>query len=89
MDTDLDRLNFYRAFHSFRQAKIANGGLILGLSRFSLLPQLPYKMMLDSKVVKIDSKIIIRDTFCSILIGFRHMPIFFNDPAAFVNVVHS
>jgi hypothetical protein len=41
------------------QAKIANGGLVLGSSHFSILLQLPYKMMLDSKVVKIDSKIII------------------------------
>ena len=31
---------------------------------FSTAPQQPYKMMLNSKVVKIDSKII-RDTFCS------------------------
>jgi len=49
----------YRAFHRFGQAKIANGGLVLGSSQFSLLPQLPYKMVLDSKVVKIESKIII------------------------------
>jgi hypothetical protein len=29
------------------------------LSQFSILPQLPPKILLDSKVVKIDSKIII------------------------------
>ena len=46
-------------FHRFGQAKIANDGLVSGLSRFSILPQLPYKMMLDSKLVKIDSKLII------------------------------
>ena len=47
---------YYRAFRRFGRAKIANGGLVLGLSQFSLLP---YKMMLNSKVVKIDSKIIL------------------------------
>jgi len=49
----------YRAFHGFGQAKFADGGLILGLSQFAQLPQLPLKMMLDSKKIKIDSKIII------------------------------
>ena len=43
--------DFYRAFHRFGQAKIAHGGLVLGSSQFSLLHQ---KMMLASKVVKID-----------------------------------
>jgi hypothetical protein len=38
------------------QAKFPNGGLILGSSQFSILPQLPLKMMLNSKVVKIDTK---------------------------------
>ena len=42
--TDLDKLKFIS---------------ILGLSQFSILPQLPQKIMLASKVVKIDSKIII------------------------------
>ncbi len=42
----------YRAFHGFVQAKFAYG-LVLGPSQFSLLLQLP------QKVVKIDSKIII------------------------------
>jgi len=31
----------YRVFHKFRQAKFAYGGLVLGSSPFSLLPQLP------------------------------------------------
>ncbi len=48
----------YRAFHGFGQAKIAYGGLILGWSQFTILPQLPLKTMLGIKVVKIDSKII-------------------------------
>ncbi len=29
---------FYRAFHAFGQSKLGYGGLILGLSKFSLLP---------------------------------------------------
>jgi len=33
----------YRAFHRFGQAEFAYVGLILCSSRFSLLPQLPYK----------------------------------------------
>ena len=47
---DLDTINL---------VKICTGGLVLGLSKFPLLPQLPQKMMLVSKVVKSDSKIII------------------------------
>ncbi len=47
----------YRALHGFGQAKIAYGNSILGLSQFTLLPQLSSKMMLGLKVVKIDSKI--------------------------------
>jgi hypothetical protein len=39
-------------FHQFRQSKFANDGLILSLSQFSLLPQLPKKAELASKVVK-------------------------------------
>jgi hypothetical protein len=49
----------YRGFHGFGQAIFAYGGTVLGLSQFTLLPQLPLKTMLDLKVVKIDSKIII------------------------------
>ena len=51
--------NCYRAFHRFGQAKFAYGGPVLGSSQFLQLPQLPQKMKLASKVVKIDSKIII------------------------------
>jgi hypothetical protein len=46
-------------FQGFSKAKSANGGSILSLSQFLILPQLPRKIMLASKVVKIDSKIII------------------------------
>jgi len=47
----------YRAFHRFGQAKFPDGGLALGSSQFSILPQLHQKTMLDSKGVKIDLKI--------------------------------
>ncbi len=40
-------------------AKSANGGSILSSSQFLILPQLPRKIKLASKVVKVDSKIII------------------------------
>ena len=33
----------YRALHRFGQAKMCNGGSVLGLSLFLLLPQLPLK----------------------------------------------
>ena len=49
---------FYRAFHRFGQAKTAYAGLVLGFSQFLLPPQLLSNMMLASKVVKIDLKII-------------------------------
>jgi hypothetical protein len=49
----------YNVFQGFRQAKSANGGLILSPSQFLILSQLPQKMKLASKVVKVDSKIII------------------------------
>jgi hypothetical protein len=45
-------------FQGFSKAKSANGGLILSLSQFLILPQLPQKIKLASKVVKVDSKII-------------------------------
>jgi hypothetical protein len=48
----------YSVFQGFRQAKSANGGSILSLSQFLILPQLPQKMKLAAKVVKVDSKII-------------------------------
>jgi len=34
----------YRAFCGFGQAKFTYGGSVLGLSQFSLLPQLPQKL---------------------------------------------
>ena len=49
----------YRAFHQFGQTKFAYGGKVLGSSQFPLLPQLPQKMTLASKVVKIDSRQVI------------------------------
>ncbi len=52
-------LAFYSVFQGFNKAKFANGGSILSSSQFSILPQLAQKMKLASKVVKIDSKIII------------------------------
>jgi hypothetical protein len=51
--------SLYSEFHRFRQAKFDYGGLILSLSQFLLLPQLSQKVELTSKVVKVDSKIII------------------------------
>jgi len=50
-------LRNYRVYHGFGQAKFACGGSILGSSQFTLLPQLPQKMMLGLKVVKINLKI--------------------------------
>jgi len=44
--------------HRIEQAKFPDGGSVLGLSQFSILPQLPPKILLDSKVVKIDPEII-------------------------------
>jgi len=49
----------YRALHGFGQAKFLDGGSILGLSQFPILSQLPPKILLDSKGVQIDPKIII------------------------------
>jgi len=45
-------------FHGFGHAKFPDGGSVLGSSQFSKLPQLPPIIRLDSKVVKIDTKII-------------------------------
>jgi len=47
----------YRTFHRFGQAEFPDGGTVLGTSQFSVLPQLPPKMMLGLKEVKINSKI--------------------------------
>ena len=44
---------------SLNLVKLGYGGLVLGSSQFLLLPKLPQKMMIASKVVKSDSKIII------------------------------
>jgi len=44
-------------FHGFGQAEFPVGGLVLGSGQFSILPQLPQKMMLGLKGVKINSKI--------------------------------
>ena len=46
----LDKLSF---------VNITNYGLVLDSIQFPLLPQLPQKMTLDLKVVKIDLKVII------------------------------
>jgi len=35
-------------YQRFRHAKFPDGGLVLALSQFSLLPQLPPKILLDS-----------------------------------------
>jgi len=39
-------------FHGFGQAKFLDGGSVLGSRQFPILPQLPSKIMLFSKVVK-------------------------------------
>ncbi len=51
--------SFYSVFQAFSKAKSANGGSILSLSQFLILPQLPQNIKLASKVVNVDSKIII------------------------------
>jgi hypothetical protein len=53
------KIGTYSVFQGFIKAKFPNGGSILSSSQFSILPQLAQKMKLASKVVKIDSKIII------------------------------
>jgi len=53
----LSKQHTYRAFHRFGQDKFPDGVLVLGLSQFSILLQLPPKILLNSKVVKIDQKI--------------------------------
>jgi hypothetical protein len=52
-------LTVHSVFHQFRQAKFDYGGSILSSSQFLLLLQLPQKVELTSKVVKVDSKIIV------------------------------
>jgi hypothetical protein len=46
-------------FQGFSKAKSENGGSILSWSQFLKLPHLPQKIKHASKVVKVDSKIII------------------------------
>jgi hypothetical protein len=53
------RIDLCSVFQGFSKAKSANGGSILSSSQFLILPQLPQKMKLTSKVVKIDPKIIV------------------------------
>jgi len=45
-------------FKDLGQANFAYGCSILGLSQFTILPQMPLKTMLSLKVVKIDSKLL-------------------------------
>ncbi len=75
---------FYSVFHWFVQAKFPNGGSILGSSKFSLLPQLPPKILLDSKMVKLDSKIIISLFLNIFLVCPIWLPVFshffYNEP---------
>jgi len=49
----------YKTFHRFGQAKFSDGGWVLGSSQFSTLTRLPPKIMIDSKEVKIDRKVLI------------------------------
>ncbi len=49
----------YSVFQGFSLAKFAYSGSILSSSQFLIEPQLPQKMKLTSKVVKIDPKIIV------------------------------
>jgi len=46
-----------RALHRLGQTKFADGGLIFGSKKFSQLPHLPLKTVLNFKNIKIDSKI--------------------------------
>jgi len=52
---NVDEINtccILKSVHRFGRAKFPDGGLVLGSSQFSMLPQLPQKMLLDLKVVK-------------------------------------
>jgi hypothetical protein len=57
--TEIHTKTCYSVFQGFSKAKSANGGSILSSSQFLILLQLPQKIKLASKVVKVDSKIII------------------------------
>jgi hypothetical protein len=50
-DLLLDRAVWYGVFQGFSKAKSANGGSILSSIQFLILPQLPQKIKLTSKVV--------------------------------------
>jgi hypothetical protein len=45
-------IQYYSVFQGFSKAKSANGGSILSSRQFLILPQLPQKIKLASKVVK-------------------------------------
>jgi len=78
-------LQIYRAFHRFGQATFPDGGSILGSSQFSLLPQLPQKMMFGLKGVKIDSK---KSNSCCNLNRWHTLKIFLNEESLrFFNVL--
>jgi hypothetical protein len=51
--------NLYKVFQRFWQAKFADRSLILKSNQFSLLSQMLQKLKFASKVVKINSKIVI------------------------------
>jgi hypothetical protein len=55
----IDFYMYYSVFQGFSKAKSTNGGSILSSSQFLILPQLPQKIKLTSKVVKVNSEIII------------------------------
>jgi hypothetical protein len=57
--TKIDENFVLQCVSGFSKAKSANGGSILSSSQFLILPQLPQKIKIASKVVKVDSKIII------------------------------
>jgi hypothetical protein len=74
----------YSVFQGFSKAKSANGGSILSSSQFLILPQLPQKIKFASKVVKVDSKIIIcylRSKSLKLTVGVHSMQLWnFFDP---------
>ncbi len=59
MSSDCSHHHWYSVFQGFRQAKSAHSDFILSSRQLLILPQLPQKMRLASKVVKVYSKIII------------------------------
>ncbi len=67
LDLEQNQQKWHSVFQRFRQAKFAYGGSFLNSNQFSLLSQLPQKVKLALKVVKIDSKIIISLLWCKSL----------------------